>query len=119
MINNFNYGSNVGSANFGSAAPYNPVGAVYWASDFGAFGYHTATPNWTYAPLGAASLQLGYQYDSSGNIGAQQEDLVYGETINIYDTVNNIYNFQNPNLPVTAVPEPAAFGVIGMASLQL
>jgi hypothetical protein len=112
FIDNFNYGTNIGSAD-----PFPATGAYsFWASDIGQYDSGTKSVNWVFAPSGADLLSLGDLYDDSGNLLASGvDDLIYGWTINGENQTTNL----NPDLPETAVPEPTTFGLLVLAGTIL
>jgi hypothetical protein len=109
FIDNFNYGTNIGSAQpFPASGSYS-----FWASYIGQYDSGTQSVNWVFAPSGADLLNLGDLYDASGDLLASgQEGLLYGWTINGEFQTTNL----TPNLPTT-VPEPATFGLLLLTGL--
>jgi hypothetical protein len=111
FIDNFNYGTNTGSA-----VPFPPDASAYsyWASYVGQD--VLGSVNWVFAPNGADQQDLGYLYDDNGNLLATGvEGLIYGWTVNgEYQTTN-----LTPDLPETAVPEPASLSLLLMTGIGL
>jgi hypothetical protein len=111
FIDNFDYGTNTGSA-----VPFPTDGSAYsyWTSDVGQD--VSGSVNWVYAPYGADEQDLGYLYDDNGDLlDTGVEGLIYGWTINgEYQTTN-----LTPDLPETAVPEPASLSLLLMTGMGL
>jgi hypothetical protein len=116
FIDNFDYGTNIGSAQ-----PFLSAGYSYWASYLGQYASATKSISWVFAPFGSTSLTLGNLYDSSGDLtGSGEEGLLYGWTINGESQTTNL----DPNLPQTtggtplvALPSPAWSGLSGLLGL--
>ena len=111
FIDNFNYGTNIGSANYNGDT--NPNGNLYWGGYYGSYDAGAQNVDWNYAPWGNTSMQLGIEYDSSGNVIGSQDGMFYGSTI------NDFYGSSiEPVLP-TVVPEPTTLSLICGAALCL
>lgn len=118
FVDNFNYGSNIGSA-----SPWLSSGYSYWSSTIGSYdsrdSAYSSTQNvhWVYAPSGTDSTTLGNVYDDNGNlVSSGAQDLLYGWTINgEYQTTN-----LEPVLPeASSVPEPISLGLFAPVGIVL
>ncbi len=110
LIDNFNYGTNVGSADYNGAT--DPTGSIYWANYYAPYDSSTKSVDFALAPLGNTTMQLGTLYDSSGNPTGSAPDMFYGWTINDYPTVSAV-----PNVPTVPEPRTLTIVVLGIAWL--
>jgi hypothetical protein len=119
FVANFSYGANIGSAQ-PNASPYS-----YWASWIGQHdstdSNYSATQNvnWVYAPYGVDEQDLGYLYDSSGNLlQTGVEGLIYGWTVTT-EAQDDDNDDPTPLLPEIAVPEPASLSLLILGAMGL
>jgi hypothetical protein len=116
FIDNFNYGTNIGSAQAFAASDYS-----YWANYIGQYDSTDSTyattqnVNWLFAPYGEDETTLGDLYDANGDVlGTGVQGLLYGWTINGEFQTTNL----TPDLPIS-VPEPASFGLLVVVGVSL
>lgn len=117
FVDNFNYGSNIGSA-----SPWLSNGYSYWSAYIGSYDATDSTysstqnVNWVYAPSGSDDLNLGDLYDDNGNLlQSNVEGLLYGWTINGEYQTSDL----TPVLPEAAVPEPMSIALFAPAGIVL